>query len=332
MSTEDRVRAATRARAGLVRQVRPLELPDELPARGRRISRARPARPAYPARPGRHWLNWGAPLAAAALVTALALALVLLRQAPPPPSCPVAPTSAPPAAAAIPRYYVALAYGSAGSGMKAVVGDDQTGRTVAVLNPTAAQNFYGVTGAADDRTFVVMNYTNSTQETTWYLLRLTPGAAHPTQLTQAPHPADRRPRVNGLALSPDGRELAVMWRIATTADQRGDLPGGLLGVVRCRTAHLGHQGRQHQRDRRGRPTRMSLAWVDGDRSLDFRWEVTTAGTGGAPRSWTDTIRTHRRDRPRGRPAGRQPGRRADCRSPLRRTRPRLGIPRPVPVR
>ena len=33
---EERVRAATRARAGLVGQVRPLELPDELPARGRR--------------------------------------------------------------------------------------------------------------------------------------------------------------------------------------------------------------------------------------------------------------------------------------------------------
>ena len=34
-----------------------------------------------------------------------------------------------------------------------------------------------------------------------------------------------------------------------------------------------------------------LAWVDGDRSLDFHWVTTTAGTGGAPRTWTDTMRT-----------------------------------------
>ncbi len=101
MSIEDRVRAATRARTALVRDIRPLEFPDELPARARRTRRAR------------RWLNWGAPIAAAALVTALALILVMLRQADGPQPGPAAPApgaSAASAAGSIPRYYVALAY------------------------------------------------------------------------------------------------------------------------------------------------------------------------------------------------------------------------------
>jgi hypothetical protein len=74
MSIEERVRAATRARTDLVRDIRPLELPDELTAPARRS-------------PGtRRWFAWGAPLAAAALVTALALVLVMLRQAGGPPA------------------------------------------------------------------------------------------------------------------------------------------------------------------------------------------------------------------------------------------------------
>jgi hypothetical protein len=280
MSTEDRVRAATRARADLVTQVRPLELPDQLPARARRSRRARPARDS------RHWLTWGAPIAAAALVTAVALLLVLLRQAPEPQPAP-APASS--AATAIPRYYVALAYGSEGAGMKAVVGDIQTGRTVAVLNPTAAQNFYGVTGAADDRTFVVMNYTNSTQLTTWYLLRLTPGTAHPTQLSKLPiQPVAAH--VNGLALSPDGQQLAVMWRTATTQANAVSYLA-VYSVSSGAALHTWTTKGDNLNVGAGGGNGEDLTWVNGDRSLDFRWQVTTGGTGGVPRNWTDTIRT-----------------------------------------
>ena len=141
----------------------------------------------------------------------------MLRQAGAPQPGPATPAAAPPASASIPRYYVTLAYtGSTSAQMKAVVGDDRTGRRLAVVNPSASQNFYGVTAAADDRTFVLMNYSAAKQETTWYLLRLTPGAAHPAQLTKLPI-KPLAAQVNGLALSPDGRELAVMWRTATTA-------------------------------------------------------------------------------------------------------------------
>jgi len=264
VSIDDRIRAATAATATTVRQVRPLELPDELPARGRRSRHARPARDP------RRWLTWGAPIAAAALVTAVALALVLLRQAPAPPPGPVAPTSAPPGPSAIPRYYVTLVSGSRGWGTKAVVGDDQTGRTVAVLNSTPGQNFDGVTGAADDRTFVVTSYTNRPQLTTWYLLRIAPGTAHPAQLTRLPI----KPlvaRVSGLALSPDGRELAVMW--GTVIDRQGDgmaslavysmSSGAVLHTWITRGGYYNAYG--------GEPNTEALAWVDGDRSLDFRW-------------------------------------------------------------
>jgi hypothetical protein len=293
MSTEDRVRAATRARADLVRQVRPLELPDELPARGRPGLRARRARD------HRRWLTWGAPIAAAALVTALAMALVVLRQAPPP--GPVAPTNAPPGSSAIPRYYVALAGGSRGVATKAVVGDDQTGRTVAVLNPAAGTSFTGVTGAADDRTFVVMNYANNTQQTrqaliragfvtTWYLLRIAPGTDQPARLTKLPI-KPMAAWVSGLALSPDGRELAVMWQTAIQANAVTHLAVYSMSsgtVLRTWTArnnlNLSYGSGANAE---------ALAWVNGGRSLDFRWiappDYRWVGSPGP--TVADTIRT-----------------------------------------
>jgi len=260
MSIEDRVRTATRARTDLVRDIRPLEFPDEPTAPARRS-------------PGtRRWFTWGTPVAAAALVTALAVTLALLRQAGGPQPDSAASASGASAAASIPRYYVALAQtGSTSSQLKAVVGDERTGRTVAVLNPSASQNFYGVTGAADDRTFVVMNYTATTEQTTWYLLRLTPEAAHPTQLTKLPI----KPlvaHVSGLALSPDGRELAVMWRTATTATNAvvhlsvySMSSGGTLGSWSVHRDNEGLIG--------GDGNGAGLSWVNGDRSLAFRWPV-----------------------------------------------------------
>jgi hypothetical protein len=271
MSIEDRVRAATRARTTLVRDIRPLEFPDELPARVRRA---------------RRWLTWGAPIGAAALVTALALILVMLRQADDPQPGSVTPASGASAIGSIPRYYVALAQtDSTGSQLKAVVGDDRTGRTVAVLNPSLSQNFYGVTGAADDRTFVVMNYTGTTKQTTWYLLRLTPGAARPTQLTKLPiKPVVAH--VAGLALSPDGRELAVMWRTATTQTNAVTYlavysmsSGAVLHTWITKGDNINAIG--------GGANGEALSWVDGDRSVDFGWVVFS---GGAHPSSTNTVR------------------------------------------
>jgi hypothetical protein len=278
MSIEDRVRAATRARTDLVRDIRPLGLPDELPARGRRSRHARPARDP------RRWLTWGAPIAAAALVTALALALVLLRQAPAPQPGPVAPTSAPPSPSAIPRYYVTLPNDRTSPGRRVIVGDDQTGRTFAFLNPALAGSFYGVTGAADDRTFVLANYEASTQESTWYLLRIAPGTAHPAQLTKLPIKPVLA-RVAGLALSPDGRELAVMWRNTPRANAVVSL--GVYSMASGAVMHTWITRGDDINATSGGANNEALAWVDGDRSLDFRWAVYVGGFGNG----TDMIRT-----------------------------------------
>jgi hypothetical protein len=273
VSIEERVRAATRARTELVHDVRPLEFTDELPARARRNDRPR------------RWLTWGAPIGAAALVTVLALVLVLVRQAPAPQAnvadpTPVAPTQTATVTAPIPRYYVALAYVNPGSSspIEAAVGDDQTGRKLAVIAPSASQNFYGVTAAADDRTFVLMNYNNAQQETTFYLLRLTPGAAHPTQLTELPIRGIVA-HVSGLALSPDGRELAVMYRFATTGTNAST---HLLIYSMSSGAELAAWNTAGPNDNAlgGDPNSEGLSWINGDRSVDFGWIATAPSARG----------------------------------------------------
>jgi hypothetical protein len=256
MSVEDRLRATNQAVTGAMHPVRPLDLSSEL----------------SPGRGTRRWRNWGVPVAVVAVVAALALVLVMLNQGVAANSGPAPAVSNAPATA-LPRYYVQLAYTTSQSNpMEAVVGDDHTGRKLAVIAPGADQNFYGVTAAADDRTFVVMNYEATQQETTWYLLRLTPGAAHPAQLTKlAMQPLAAH--VNGLALSPDGRELAVMWRSATT--ETNEVTHLLVysmatGAVRhswtTKAVNLNSLG--------GNANSEGLSWVDGDRSLDFRWVAT----------------------------------------------------------
>jgi hypothetical protein len=258
VSIEDRVRDATRARTDLVRGTRPLDLPLELPARpSARANRDR----------GRRWLGWGAPVAAAAVIAVLAVTLVLVRQAGGPHSAPAAPAGRPSGAAVpVPRYYAALAtYDS--SRMKVVVGDDRTGRTLAVLNPPAGESFYGVTGAADDRTFVVTSAASGA--TSWYLLRLSPGAAQPAQLKKLPiKPINTQ--VTGLALSPDGRELAVMYEAGP-----GRAAPTYLTVYSLSSGAVLHRwGNRSANGALGTGANAEgLSWVDGDRSLDFRWGV-----------------------------------------------------------
>jgi hypothetical protein len=271
MSIEDRVRAATRARTALVRDIRPLELPDERPAHAGRA---------------RRWLSWGAPIAAAALVTAVALALVMLRQA-------GGPQSAPAVSASVPRYYAVLGHlggaptaGPASSTpQQVVVADDRTGHPLAVIPPSPGQTFSGVTAAADDRTFVLSSYQAAKRETTWYLLRIAPGAAHPAKLTKLPiEPLLALP--TGLALSADGRELAVMFRTGTTASNaRTQLSiyslssGAALGAWRTDADGGLIAGRSANVD--------GLSWVHGDRSVTFRWATSVRGV---PNSGEQTVR------------------------------------------
>jgi hypothetical protein len=98
------------------------------------------------------------------------------------------------------------------------MGDTRTGKLVTTIKPPAGETFGGLTGAADDRTFVVAAWQFPAPEglftgnpAAWYLLRVTPGAG--AVLTKLPIPGQPSgTMVDGVALSPDGRELAVMFQ------------------------------------------------------------------------------------------------------------------------
>jgi hypothetical protein len=283
VTVEDRLRATTQAVTTSMRPVRPLDLsagpspspvhdvgsPDLLDAPPPRARRSQGTR---------RWRNWGAPVAAAALVTVLALVLVILRQVPAPPSGSGPAASSTATAASFPRYYVTVASTNPRSSahVEAVVNDDRTGRSLAVISPFPGQNFYGVTAAADDRTFVLSSYLTAQQETIWYVLRLTPGAVHPAQLTKLPiKPLPRE--ISGLALSPDGRDLAVVYRTSNIIGDHASTglvtyslsSGAGLGAWRTDAGPGGLPGGANAQ---------GLSWVNGDRSVAFRWFAQGSGS------------------------------------------------------
>jgi hypothetical protein len=228
--TEDRATAAMRAIGETVTGAPSLRLP---PAAAPR--RARPRWPGWRARltrPGTGaWRLWLAPAAAAVAVVAVAVSLVLARSVSRDSAIPGGSTPAPAGAASlagVPAYFVALsgavgwyayapATGQAGLSVAGdlVVGSTGTGKRLATVTPPHGFAFNVVTGAADDRTFVVgATALPSAQQSgqanwseTWYRLRISPATASVTQLTRLPVPpvAD----VTGVSLSPDGTELAV---------------------------------------------------------------------------------------------------------------------------
>jgi hypothetical protein len=237
-TTEEQARAAMRAIAGTVHDAPPLRFEP------RSLAPA-PHRPRGSGRQ-RHWWSWGAPLAAAAAVIALAVSLVVVKDMPNggavPRKSPV-PTAGPGGA---PRYYAALkdvpekATAPLGTSEEAVVvGDAVTGKILATFAPPARTTFQSVTAAADDRTFVVFAVTSSTGSFlpgvkaggpaaksvatltgSWYKLRLAPGTAHPASLSRLPVRAWSWPdsstyanpapgQIIATALSQSGQELAV---------------------------------------------------------------------------------------------------------------------------
>jgi hypothetical protein len=301
-TTEDQARAAMRAIAVTVSDAPPLRLDpaaDELlsPARGRRRARGGPGRQ-------RRWRSWAAPLTAAAVVVALAISLVLVRDIPndgavsPNPTTSTGPGGAP-------RYYAALAqfsgdvlHNTEQNGI--VVGDSLTGKRVAKFAPPAHTTFQSVMAAADDRTFVVFALTSSTGSflpltgvtltASWYMMSLAPGSAKPVRLTKLPikpwswvgqaesYNAPAPGQIWAMALSQSGQELAVADTPDIPAAATKPQDWQEVKVFSVATGRLLHDWTENDPNARlatvvggssaGVPVGASaLTWIDGDQAL-----------------------------------------------------------------
>jgi hypothetical protein len=230
ITTEDRARAAMQAIGNTVRDAPPLELAPrarDLPAadevqlgdhRPRRLSLHRPGGAARPGRRGvdRRWRPRLAPIAAAVAVAAVAIALVTIRDfpngrvaSPSPSTTSVGPAGRNVIIPGLPEYYVAWMQADA---PYLVVGDTATGKQVGEVGPVHNVDLAGIYGAAaNDRTFVVMGDRlfgpPHEGRAVFYLLHIDPGGSTPSGLTRisiAP-----QPNPAGVAISPDGTELAI---------------------------------------------------------------------------------------------------------------------------
>ena len=224
-----RLRAAMRETAEEITpdSIPPLRLPPGPPGQ-----RGRPGAAHAGGTPRWRWL---APVGAAAAVVAivaaaLALAGGLLRPGPHPAAVHAsAPRSYAAAPGSVPPYYVALNLTGNGDCCRpglpdspltdAVVRATATGTTLATITPPRPYGtFTGVTGAADDRTFVLAAEEltplpeTEAPPTGFFLLRIDPANPVPSaraRLTPLPITVPPGAGVSGLALSPDGSKLAV---------------------------------------------------------------------------------------------------------------------------
>jgi hypothetical protein len=295
MSVEERVRAATRERADLVRDFPPLELPAAKAIRPRRVPRLR-------------WSTWLAPVTAAAVVVALAVTAVALREVRSGPSVPAAHsghsgTGVTTAAGVLPRYYAALdnpdgaAFGdkTITKPVDVIVGDTVTGQRIATIAPPKGQTFAGLTVAADDRTFVLATESlpvslgiPSAAPVAWYLLRLAPGSRRTATLTRLPIPGQPAgTQVSGIALSPDGGELAVMFQRGEWVDS-GKTGPLTLSVYSVRTGRALHTWTQQTKGFPagygwywGRYSNSSITWLAGGHTLAFA-DGGNSGENGPP--------------------------------------------------
>jgi hypothetical protein len=199
----------------------------------RQVAERTSARPAARGRrPGRRIL---AGLAAAATVIAIAAAAALVAA----PNRGHSQGAPPNAAQSVPRYYMALLASNARSFAKTgvftggyvVVKDRLTGQTVTTVQPPRPYlTFVAVTGAANDRTFVLTAHRTTAgwdnQPDTFFLARFNP-ADDAVTLTQLALPG--LPIANDFltaALSPDGTKLAVASEIFTAQIKVYSLPSG----------------------------------------------------------------------------------------------------------
>jgi hypothetical protein len=222
IATEERLRAAARAAAATVPpgSAPSLRLPDEpVGQRGR----------AHGDQHRRGWLRAMTPLAAAAAVAGVVIASLLLTS-PTPPGGAAGPASGTSALRSVPPYYVAIA-GQPDSPEHAVIQASATGAVLATVKPPRPYgSFTFVSGAADDRTFILaaqrwwpitsgtgapaaQNRDNTTP-VVFFRLRFDPrtGATQLTRLSRVAGPQSEQ--LAGIGVSPDGSRLALALHTA----------------------------------------------------------------------------------------------------------------------
>ena len=272
---------AMRELASTVTDAPPLRLADRPAARVPRRSAPR------------RWTLWAVPLAAAAAVIALAVALAVVKDLPsgsaPHPTVPTYPSTR-----GVPTYYVApqiVCPKEKCDPTSLVVGNTLTGARLATLSPPAGTTFEAASAAADDRTFVTdtVGFPLSgaaSQHVTWYLITIAPGSSTPVRRTRLLIPAGPTgAHVQSIALSASGRELAVAYHLgsrsrATTVLRTYSITTGRLLHSWSTNAdvQLGEIGyfQNAQIDN-------EVSWVDGDRAITFTTTPSPSQTnGGTP--------------------------------------------------
>jgi hypothetical protein len=159
------------------------------------------------------------------------------------------------------------------------VGDTLTGAKLATIAPPKGASFYGVTGAANDRTFVVDTYASASVSDfalprTFYRLQLVPGAKSPVRLTRLPLPS--MTGTFAMALSQSGTELAVA-RMSSNNNETwlqiySVATGRLLRSWSTDNGDVFDRGADVMSD-----SNYGLTWVDGDRAVDFPYNYQSTG-------------------------------------------------------
>ena len=284
LEIEERVRAATRAAGETVAadSVPPLRLRSKRPFRFRASA----------------WARWLAPVAAAAAVIAVAVAMVTIghtgnhrtggtaaSSAAPNPVKTGPPLSSYIASGRVPKYYLSVE--STGNPnlnpSYAAVRETATGQSPGAWTPADGQTVVAVTAAADDQTFVAdvqpfanpkSNGTQSTEPRTFYTLVLSRSTGIVETVNRLPMSVPTGQLMTGFALSPDGKKLAIALEPAN------DTPGPNLTKVKVITLATGAV-RTWTADGLigfGPDDAKSLSWTGNGRTLAFDWEASDGGT------------------------------------------------------
>ena len=272
---EDAIRTTTRAIAATVREVPPLRLD---PAPGGSRSAGRWSRRTWRRGNSPRVRSWLAPVAAAAVVVAVAVTLVLVRG---PQNGGVVPqpalTNSLPGG--VPRYYVAVDPAAGpGSSDGLLMGDSVTGETLPVT-PPPHMSFESVTAAADDRTFFAFATETGGSPTTglWFLLVLAPGTDH--VISYGSTAIAQQSGVVASALSASGKYLAV----AETGPTKGQRRIIVFSVATGRPLLTWSTKDAPAMWNTGASPQNLLTWIDGDRAIAFTAIDATASTQSARR-------------------------------------------------